>query len=52
MLRVVVREGKPLIGGLDVIVRVKPTVARSDFKRIVSEARGMLTALPGRGKAP
>jgi ribonuclease P protein component len=52
MLRVVVREGKPLIGGLDVIVRVKQPVARSDFERIVSEARGMLPVLPGHSKAP
>ena len=52
MLRVVVREGRPVIGALDVIVRLKRPVARSEFARIVSEARSMLAALPGRWEAP
>jgi ribonuclease P protein component len=52
MLRVVFREGKPLVDGLDVIVRVKRTVARSEFERIVAEARRMLAVLPGRRATP
>jgi ribonuclease P protein component len=47
MLRVVLREGRPVIDGLDVIVRVKRPVARSEFARIVAEARRMLAGLPG-----
>jgi ribonuclease P protein component len=50
MLRVVLREGRPAIGGLDVIVRVKRAIPRSEFTRIVAEARRMLAVLPtGRG---
>jgi len=52
MLRVVLREGKPIIGGLDVIVRVKRPVARSEFARIVAEARSMLAGLTGRASTP
>jgi hypothetical protein len=46
MLRVVLREGKSFIDGLDVIVRVKRPVARSDFVRIVAVARRMRALLP------
>lgn len=49
MLRVVLREGKPAIGALDVIVRVKRPVARAEFARIVVEARRLLATLPARG---
>jgi len=52
MLRVVLRERKPLISGLDVIVRVKLPVARSEFSRIVAEARRMLAVLPSRRPTP
>ena len=52
MLRVVLRECKPLIDGLDVIVRVKRPVARSEFARIVAEARRMLAGLPGCRSTP
>ena len=52
MLRVVLREGKPLIAGLDVIVRVKRSAARSEFAQIVFEARRMLAALTKQGAAP
>ena len=48
MLRVVVRERRPVISGLDLIVRVKRPVARSEFSRIVAEARRMLSVLPSR----
>ena len=52
MLRVVLRDGKTIIGGLDVIVRVKRPVARSEFAQIVSEARRMMAVLPGRRGEP
>ena len=52
MLRAVVREGGPAIGGVDVIVRVRRPVGRKKFVRIVSEARSLLAALPGRREAP
>ena len=52
MLRVVLREGKPAIAGLDVIVRVKRPVARSEFARIVVEARRLLAVLPASGAMP
>ena len=46
MLRVVLRDGRQAIGGLDVIVRVKRPVPRSEFGRVVAEARRMLAVLP------
>jgi ribonuclease P protein component len=46
MLRVVLREERPAIGRLDLIVRVKRPAPRSEFARIVAEARRMLAALP------
>ena len=52
MLRVVLRDGKTIIGGLDVIVRVKRPVARSEFARIVVEARRLLAVLPASGAMP
>ncbi len=52
MLRVVLREGRPAIGGLDVIVRVKRSVPRSEFDRIVDEARRMLALLPRGRESP
>ena len=52
MLRVVLRERKALIAEFDLIVRVKRPVARSEFSRIVAEARRMLAVLPGRRATP
>ena len=52
MLRVVLRDGLLAIGGLDVIVRVKRPVPRSEFDRVVAEARRMLAVLPRGGESP
>ena len=52
MLRVVLCDGRPAIGGLDVIVRVKRPVPRSEFTRVVAEARRMLAVLPGVRELP
>ena len=52
MLRAALRESKSRIGGLDVIVRVKRPVARSEFARIVVEARRLLAVLPARPGTP
>lgn len=52
MLRVVLCEGRPAITGLDVIVRVKRPVPRSEFARVVAEARQMLAVLPSGGGLP
>jgi len=49
MLRVVLRDARPVLEGLDVIVRVKRAVPRSQFVLIVGEARRMFAALPPRG---
>jgi ribonuclease P protein component len=46
MLRVVVRDVRPAISGLDVIVRIK-RARRSEFPQIVGEARRMFAILPG-----
>ena len=46
MLRVALREAKSVIDGLDLIVRVKRPVARSEFAQIVAEAHRMLAMLP------
>jgi len=51
MLRVVLRDAKALISGVDVVVRIKRPAGRGEFARIVSEARRMLAVLPG-GRAP
>ena len=51
-LRVVLRERKPAISGLDVIVRVKRPVARGEFERIVAEACQLLTLLADRRPGP
>ena len=45
MLRVVLRDVRPVIGGLDVIVRVKKAGPRSEFARIVVEARRMFAVV-------
>ena len=47
MLRVVVRDARPAIEGLDVIVRVKRGMPKGEFPRVVGEAVKMLAALPG-----
>ena len=52
MLRVVVRERRPTIAGLDLIVRVKRPAPRDEFDRIVAEARRMLSNLPGGDGSP
>jgi ribonuclease P protein component len=52
MLRVVLRDARPAIGDLDVIVRVKRSVPRSAFPLIVVEAARMLAALPAARPAP
>ena len=50
MLRVVLRDARPAICGLDVIVRVKRGAPHSQFAQIVTEARRMFALLPtGRG---
>jgi ribonuclease P protein component len=49
MLRVVMREGRPALAGLDLIVRVKRPVPRGEFAQIVAEARRMLKSLPRGG---
>jgi len=48
MLRVVLRERRQSIDGIDLIVRVKRPVTRSEFPCVVAEARRMLSSLPGR----
>ena len=48
MLRVIVRERRPAIDGIDLIVRVKRPVTRSEFARVVAEARTMLALLAER----
>ena len=45
MLRVVLREWCPDTHGVDLIVRLKRPVARSEFSRVVAEARRMLSFL-------
>jgi ribonuclease P protein component len=52
MLRVVLRGARPAIDGLDVIVRVKRAVTRSEFPLVVLEAARMLAALPAAGGSP
>ncbi len=52
MLRDVLRDSRQAIGGLDVIVRVKRPVARSEFARVVAEARRMLAVLPSGRESP
>jgi hypothetical protein len=52
MLRVVLRDGRRAIGGLDVVVRVKRSVPRSEFARVVAEARRMLAVLPSGRELP
>jgi len=49
MLRVVLREARPTIAGLDVIIRVKHAAPRSEFRQIVMEAARMLAMLPATG---
>jgi ribonuclease P protein component len=49
VLRVVMREGRSVLGGLDMIVRVKRPVARGEFPRIGAEARRLLALLPAEG---
>ena len=50
MLRVVLRDARAALCGLDLIVRVKRSVPRSEFAQIVGEARRLLALLPpGRG---
>jgi ribonuclease P protein component len=47
MLRVVLRDARPSIGHLDVIVRVKRGMPKEEFPRVVVEAATMLATLPG-----
>ena len=52
MLRVVLRDARAMVRGLDLIVRVKRPVARSEFDRVVDEARRMLAVLPRYSETP
>ena len=52
MLRVVLREARPAIGGLDVIVRVKRGAPRTAFPRFVVEASRLLATLAAEQRAP
>ena len=47
MLRVVLRDARPTIDRLDVIVRVKRGMPKEEFPRVVVEAAQMLASLPG-----
>ncbi|MEO8304358.1 MAG: ribonuclease P protein component [Betaproteobacteria bacterium] len=47
MLRVVLRDARPAIEALDVIVRVKRGMPKAEFPRVVVEATKMLATLPG-----
>jgi ribonuclease P protein component len=49
MLRVVLRDAGPQIDSLDVIVRVKRGVPRSEFSLVVVEAVQLLAMLPAAG---
>ena len=52
MLRVVLRDARPRIDGLDVIVRVKRAIPKSEFPLVVVEAMRMLATLtPGHGSS-
>jgi len=52
MLRVALRDGRPAIAHLDLIVRIKRSVPRSEFVRVVAEARRMLAVLPSGRESP
>ena len=52
MLRVVLREARPAISGLDVIVRVKRGAPRTIFPSIVVEAKRMLATLAADSRSP
>ena len=51
MLRVVLRDARAMVRGLDLIVRVKRPVPRNEFDRVVDEARRMLAVLPRHSEA-
>jgi len=49
MLRVVLREARPVIDEVDLVVRLKRAVPRNEFPRVVQEAVRMLATLPAPG---
>jgi ribonuclease P protein component len=52
MLRVVLRDARPVLDRLDVIVRVKRAVPRRDFPLVVLEATRMLAKLRSAEASP
>jgi ribonuclease P protein component len=52
MLRVIVRDARPVIEGLDVIVRLKRRVSRAEFPMVAAEAARLLATLGPSGSAP
>jgi ribonuclease P protein component len=52
MLRVVLRDARPALDRLDVIVRVKRAIPRSEFALVVLEATRIIATLPGREASP
>jgi ribonuclease P protein component len=52
MLRVILRDARPAIAGLDVIVRLKRGAPRAEFALIATEAARLIATLAAQHRSP